>query len=56
MTKQFLGYEGFGYQKFFMDDPALVAKLLQANHDRMEMLMFAKDFREYFAKVGGPKK
>lgn len=56
MIKQFLGYEGFGYQKFFMDDPARVAKLLQANHDRMEMLMFAKDFtrlfREYFAKVG----
>lgn len=60
MTKQFLGYEGFGYQKFFMDDSERAAKLLETNHDRMEMLMFAKDstglFKEYFARIGGLEK
>lgn len=60
MTKQFLGYEGFGYQKFLMDDPERAANLLEGNHNRMEMLMFAENstdlFREYFARLGGLEK
>lgn len=57
MTKQLLGYEGFGYQKFFMDDLDGASKMLEANHDRMDMLMFAEDsthfWKEYFARTGG---
>ena len=57
MTKQSLSYEAFGYQKFFIDDVDYARELLEANHDRMEKLMFADDsrnlWREYFGRVRG---
>lgn len=57
MTREMLGYEGFGYQKFFMDDFEWAARLLEARHDRMEKLMFAEEstelWKEHFAGLGG---
>lgn len=55
-----MGYEGFGYQKFFMDDVNGAARLLENNHGRMERLMFAEEstglWREYFGRMGGLRK
>jgi len=52
-----LGDEAFGYQKFFIDDVQYAQQLLEANHDRMEMLMFAEGsqnlWRDYFGSIGG---
>ncbi|KAK5089593.1 hypothetical protein LTR24_006054 [Lithohypha guttulata] len=60
MTKEHLGYHAFGYLKFFMDDVQYAQELLEANHDRMEMLMFAEDsqslWRDYFGRIGGLEK
>lgn len=57
MTRQMLGYEGFGYQKFFMDDFEGAAESLQQRHERMERLMFAEDstglWKDYFGRLGG---
>lgn len=55
-----MGYEGFGYQKFFVDDVNGAARSLGNNHGRMERLMFAEDstglWREYFGRMGGLRK
>lgn len=59
MTKEKLGYEGYGYQKFMIGDTKLAVKLMEDNHVRMERLMFAKDskwlWKEYFGRIGGLK-
>ena len=62
MTQQAFGRALFGYQKFFMDnlDNGRAAELLEDKHDRMEMLVFAKDTEklmlEYFCAIGGLEK
>lgn len=59
MTEQALGYAALGYQKFFVDnyESGRAARLLEEKHERVEMVMFAKDeakvWRDYVGRIGG---
>lgn len=58
MTKEMMGYEAYGYQKFFIDDVERAAGILETQHGRMEGLMFSDEksmrlWREHFGRIGG---
>ena len=54
MSREMVGYEALGYQKFLISEGA--ARKLEAGHERFEKLMFARDmevWKRYVGRVGG---
>lgn len=56
MSREMVGYEALGYQKFLISEGA--ARKLETGHERFEKLMFARDmevWKRYVGRVGGVK-